>query len=74
MKHKRRWTWKKKHVRRHQSSKAFLWGMPPKSYRRPYHRANRAKERMDLRKIKMGFEDVDTSPKHHPSSAYWDWY
>lgn len=73
MNYKRRWTWKEKHVRRHWSHNVFGHYGPPKDFRESYHRGNRAKERMDLRKILMGHEDVDTNPKYHPSAAKWDW-
>jgi hypothetical protein len=74
MKHKRRWSWKKKHVRRYQATKQFLWGGVPTAFVKPYHRANRAKERVDIVKFMQGDEEVDFSPKYHPSSAAWDYW
>ena len=74
MRNKRRWAWKKKHVRKHRLQKYFHMHGPSKEFRSQYHRGNRGKELMDLRKILRGVEDVDTSPKFHPSSADWDWY
>lgn len=71
---KKRWAWKEKHVRKYQARKSFMWGQPPKDFRKPYHRGNRAKERMDLRKVEMGFEEIDFSPKNHNRSAAWDWW
>ena len=74
MKHKRRWTWREKHVRKHRSNKRVMtWYTPPKWCRAIYHRGDRTKVRIDIAKVMRGIEDVNFGPKYHPSAAKWDW-
>jgi len=72
MRNKRRWSWKKKHVRKHQFT--YKSDGPPKDYRKIFHAGNRQKERTDLRKFEKGDCEVDFNPKYHHHCAAWFWW
>lgn len=75
MKQKRRWAWKEKHVRKHRTiSQRIHRGGPPKDFIGHLHSGDKQKRLVDCKKIILGYEDVDTSPKYHPSEARWLWF
>jgi hypothetical protein len=75
---KKRWAWTEAQIRRKNSEKyrSANWCSVPAWFRREMNKQNKAKERMDVQKIKKGMseEEVDFSPRHHPKSAGWLWW
>ncbi len=74
-KNKKFHTWKSKWKRKKWSSYSCRSRSADKEYRKPYHRADRAKKRMAIQKLISGIDEVDVDLSfQHRHSANWDYW
>lgn len=75
---KKRWAWTESQKRRKSCEKyrSCSWGSVPAFFRRDLNKQTKAKERLDVNKLMKGFaeDEIDFTPRHHPSSAGWLWW